>query len=763
LEHWLSLKNLGAASAALLFLIYSTIVLSTASVKYVETVHRVTVQKIFEESFLGSISTDCLAALGLSLLCVNLIIRPAPTRVAISIAIFVAGIIFYLTASYDVLKIIGAASVPSFVAFLISIHIGKRKSKEAGQTLFSLRASLFSTQVQVTAKRVIGAILISIILLETVAASRWAAALFLPVTDIYSGTDPFSHIARLESALFHSLGILSPILVMFLAFSFVFKWYIPEIANRVSTYLFKQNYRQNIGKYGMPNENSQIKSTSIVLADEKKNTVEQGHAPHLIRKHNSSYNKGIDPITYSAITTTAIEKNGLCKNKASLRIGRISSRAIVASALIVSVLITVFPHLPPINPKGVGVSTDEQFYINWMNKLRSQSALNHEDTRGRDDLFSIIESAFAINKGDRPFTLLIILALANLTALPDIAIIRYLPVVLAPLLVLATYLFIKYIPAGTSKEKVGPLEQLYRYHNIAIDPRFCASIAALFTAFSLQIIVGEYAGFLANWFAIILAYLIFYYVIKSWQSSNFQKTIIYSILIFALLILIMLFHVYTWEYLLAFTFFFSALSYIFGRKSVTHSKVKILILLIIICSTLSIDYYSKSQFINNYQTPISSDSAVARNIENAQGQESIWNRLYFTLGTYVGGFLSNPVLYLLALVWVIGANPKRDLDRVLLSMLFMIAIPILIGSVEFQTRLLYNMPFQIPAALIVASSITMPISTNTFRIRWWQVDNRILLLIAVIAVMACFAIRAMSNLYLVTPDGYTLGNQFLLP
>ena len=226
----------------------------------------------------------------------------------------------------------------------------------------------------------------------------------------------------------------------------------------------------------------------------------------------------------------------------------------------------------------------------------------------------------------------------------------------------------------------------------------------------------------------------------------------------------MLIHTYTWQYLVEFTLLFSLISYIFARRLVTRSKIKFLILLLIICTTFSMDYYSKSLFVPNYYSAsLSSDSPIIRNVLGIQDQESMWDRLYFTLGTYVGGYLSNPILFLLTLSWILLADPRRTLDRILLSMSFMISIPLLVGTVEFQTRLLYNMPFQIPAAIMAASAAIIPFSAKNIEKNSRRQANQILLLIAILAVLTTYAVRAIVNLYLITPEGYTLGSQFLLP
>src|SRR5207249_9814766 len=65
---------------------------------------------------------------------------------------------------------------------------------------------------------------------------------------------------------------------------------------------------------------------------------------------------------------------------------------ILSAALILAPLLAMYPHLTGINPEGSGVSTDEQYYVNWMSKLRAESGTWSD----------AIANAFTINNGDRP-------------------------------------------------------------------------------------------------------------------------------------------------------------------------------------------------------------------------------------------------------------------------------------------------------------------------------------------------------------------------
>jgi hypothetical protein len=147
-----------------------------------------------------------------------------------------------------------------------------------------------------------------------------------------------------------------------------------------------------------------------------------------------------------------------------------------------------------------------------------------------------------------------------------------------------------------------------------------------------------------------------------------------------------------------------------------------------------------------------SDSVVTNNVLESTDSRPMWDRLAFTLTAYVGGFLSNPVLLILSLVWVIKADFSKSLDRAIMCMFFLMSIPILIGSVEFQTRILYNTPMYV-AAVLALSRHSGAANRNLHS----------LLVIGIVLTLATYTLRAMANLYLVLPENYTLDAPFLLP
>jgi hypothetical protein len=685
LDGWLNIRNLKAVSLALLLFIYPILVLSSASVRYIETIHRVSLGQIFNHSLFGSPFADSLAALGFMLLFVSVAFRSTTLRLA-SVAAFAVGMVLYFS-SPGILHAVGIATLPSLITSFVVVAIANRKSTAGGASKSSVR-----THFDIDIYRVASAFLVIIIILEIGALARWITYPVFP-TEIYG--DPSWSFAKLESALFHSLGLLSPFLVVLIAFSFFYKWFILDVLKRMA--------RALMGK-----SDSGTSMPSAKLFETKqgptKSSDQQG-------PRGPPYGEAEAPV----VATYATKSSTLARN---------AHWMILAAALVIAPLLAIYPHLPGVNPPGMGISTDEQYYMNWMSKLRVDGGSTWVDTIAR---------AFTINNGDRPLTLLLILAIANVVGTTDLMVVRFLPVALAPILVLANYLLLRYALRSTDKGRL----KLY------------AAIGAIFAVFSPQIVVGQYAGFLANWMALIATFFALYFLMKGWDSQNRSQVIRSFSILFAILVVTMLVHLYTWAHTLTIILLFGGISYVFARKSVPSPKFKLIFMLVVVATAVSIDY-ARSSYLS---TPAAaeSDSALATNIM-PQEPGGRWDRLFFTMSTYVGGFLSNPVLLLLALFWIVGADMSKGFDRLFLTMFFILAFPIAFGSIEFQTRVLYNIPFHLAALLAIHSSSTKRYS-----------NTKPLLVIAIMSVMAVYALRAMANLYLQLPEGFVLDKQFLVP
>ncbi|HKU50627.1 MAG TPA: hypothetical protein VJP79_11795 [Nitrososphaera sp.] len=699
----LSPSHVKAAAFALLLFVYPVLVLSALSVHYTETIHRITMDRIFSQHVFGSVLADGLAVFGFFLLFLALSVKALWLR-GVFAGIFAAAVAAAF-ASSSYLVFAGFASLPALFGLLAAAFFGRNQGGSRAHLLRPFREFPGKTLVMVY--------LAIVIIVEAGALTTWLSYPFFP-TEIYG--DKTWTLALLESSLFQVFDLLSPPLFILAAFAFVYRWYLPMLTKQIrkigrSALPVLSTAWKNAKEEEKKEDKKLSNAASANIGDHPGNDDEEEDDDAARRKLEFQPNSGSAPtLTYSVARRT---------------VGSYVHLVLLSAGLISAPLLMIYPHLPGVNLTGNGISTDERYYVGWTSTLRSLSDGSLGDT---------VIKAFTINNGDRPLSLLAIVFLSNLTHMPDLTIIRYLPVFLAPLLVLATYFLIRLTV------KVEDMSRVRNY----------AALGSVFAAFSIQAVVGQYAGLLANWFGLVVSYAAFYFLIKLWDARDRRHTFYFAGIAFAVLTAIMLFHLYTWAHMLAITVLFAAASYILARKTVSGAKLKAALMIVLVCAALSVDYAKAVSF----RTPLVGEagSVIIRNVQ-PEGVDNAtkWDQLYFILQTYVGGFLSNPALFLLALLWIVRADMTAGLNRLMFSMICMTVIPFVFGNAEFQTRVLYNIPYHIPAVLMLLGS------------RIQDRNMRFALIIAIVLFLATYAVRAMANLYLVLPEGYTLDRQFLLP
>jgi hypothetical protein len=337
------------------------------------------------------------------------------------------------------------------------------------------------------------------------------------------------------------------------------------------------------------------------------------------------------------------------------------------------------------------------------------------------------------------------MALSDATGLSDSTVVRFLPILLAPGLVISSFFLVRY-GSHVASDKTASFG----------NKRTISSVVAVVAAISPQIVVGLYGGFLANWLALIPALISMLLAIRI--SDEFHKMtdakgsskrlVAYSLAFYAALTLVMLFHVYTWGYVILVTVLFIFISY-FGLRSIHIRKVQLIkvmaILSAVVVASILTDYAKSSYF--GVSTGISRDSFVAGSSFDLANFNSRWETLDFTLGAYVGGFLSNPIIMMLALIWTFKNSYLRGFDRLVFASLFILTIPILFGTIVIQARILYLVPLYIPAIMILLAQKRDKLVTYS--------------IVALVLAMAVYALRAVANLYLVLPEGYELEQPFL--
>jgi hypothetical protein len=366
--------------------------------------------------------------------------------------------------------------------------------------------------------------------------------------------------------------------------------------------------------------------------------------------------------------------------------------------MLLSVVVGLVPHQPTVNRDNQQISVDTDYYVSWINVLMHSHGLPN-----------FIEQAFVIQShGDRPLTLIFLFTVAKIVNANLFIIVEHLSILLGPALILVVYFLTREL---TSND-------------------ITSLLASFLTATSFQILIGIYAGFYANWFALIIGYTCFVFLIKFLKDPTNELNLV----VFSVLIVLLLFtHVYTW----------SVLAIVMGVFLVTMLKLhyycrrSIALLLLVVLSSVIIDVVRMT--ITGSAGGIEKDIEVAKTVGAGPEQFTLrWSNLSRTMYSYVGGQFSNFILLTLGLYWLFRSNLREPSNIFLMIYLSIGLIPFLLGDHTIQTRVFYDIPFQIPAA-IALSFIRKQVIGST-------------MLLPICIWLIAMSIRSVSNFYLIFPS-----------
>ena len=341
--------------------------------------------------------------------------------------------------------------------------------------------------------------------------------------------------------------------------------------------------------------------------------------------------------------------------------------------MLLSIILVLIPHQPIINNDNRQIGVDTHYYVDWV------GALTHSSSP--QDL--LYQAFVAQNGGDRPITLIFLFALNKIVPSNLVDTIEYVPLILAPALVFVVYLLTREL---TSNEVTS-------------------LFASFLTAVSFQTLIGIYAGFYSNWFAIIIGYLSFIFLLKFLKKSSILTLSLYTVSI----MLLVFAHVYTWSVFLIVTTIFLAVM----LKLNYYSRKNIILLLSILFVSIIVDIAKVAI--------IGSSSGIVKDVLIAGGggiglKEFAlrWNNLIDIVQNWYGTQFSNFIILTLGVFWLWFSNFKRQVNIFIVIFLSIGLATLFFGSALVQGRILYDIPFQIPAALSLTYIKKQPGGTLVF-------------------------------------------------
>lgn len=286
------------------------------------------------------------------------------------------------------------------------------------------------------------------------------------------------------------------------------------------------------------------------------------------------------------------------------------------------------------------------------------------------DLSYTLSYAFTNFKA-RPLSLLILYGF-SLFGLPLTTAVQFSPFFLSPLLVLASYFFLR---------------------SSGLDRKICL-LCGLFSSFSFIVIIGLLAGFISNMMAWIAALIFFGLLVKSLGQNS---KLFCSLAAFALLLVLFL-HVYTWSFLIIILGFLM-LVYFFRHILGFPGMAKLKLVSMIIISNIAVELV-RSFIHKSGSVAVKSGANLVQAGVSLNNLWQFWNTLNMTLSNRLFGFFMNPIMLFFAAVGVLTAIynvwPKQFC---LLVKCWCISSSFLLifGNHIVQPRILYVLPFHVLA------------------------------------------------------------------
>ena len=340
-------------------------------------------------------------------------------------------------------------------------------------------------------------------------------------------------------------------------------------------------------------------------------------------------------------------------------------------AMILSIVLVLIPQHPLINKDNQLIGSDTPSYVTWIGELAKSKNVS-----------DVVYQAFVSqgNNGDRPLSLIFLFLVYQVAGLE---VIEHFPIILGPGIVLAFYLLTL---------------ELTRNGKIAL-------IAAFFGAVSLHTLIGIYGSLYANWLGLIVGYISIAFLFRYLRSGRLSDIVVFSILLIGVLFT----HVYTWTVLAAVsgTFLVVMLLVVLWNKkkkrdknsdvSNHFTKRRITWLLVAILLSIVVDVTRVS--LTSSSGGVEQDIQLAGTNFGLEQFNMRWRILHATAHESFGGVFSNFIILILALFWVLKSNIREPRTIFLMIFLSVGLLPLYIGSLTLQTRLFYDIPFEIPAAI----------------------------------------------------------------
>ncbi len=345
--------------------------------------------------------------------------------------------------------------------------------------------------------------------------------------------------------------------------------------------------------------------------------------------------------------------------KGSLGSGKLS-RKMLFSGLLLTVAAGLFvAYYPWVHLSGSTLAgSDSINYYNWLQDMAHKGP------------------SFAWQT-DRPVVLLLLYGLQNVSGLSPEGVVRVVPMFCAAGLCLVVFWFVR---VGLKNDTV-------------------ALVSGFFSVVSFQLTVSISAYSLANWVAVIEGFVLFGFLLKSFEKRSFIYTLIASLLGIVLLLT----HPYTWDIFMNVILFYAVLTVVWAflkKKTLQKAEVSSSVFVLII-NLIFFVIYSLLPFGAGVT---GGGTEVIGNIMPGAALSDVPAGLSNMVQSWVSGAFAAPILLLLSIIGMFCfMNFNKKFDKLII---LLVAVPSLILlKVSPEGFLYYRLVYLIPVEILAAAGI----------------------------------------------------------
>ncbi len=327
-------------------------------------------------------------------------------------------------------------------------------------------------------------------------------------------------------------------------------------------------------------------------------------------------------------------------------------KVLVAFLTLISILASIYPYNPIINPENTDFGIDVRNY-------QEQAMIVENDP----------SKIFDVWNGSRPSIFLLIYFIQNTFKIDAPTVVRFLPMLLNPLFALSTY-FLTFV--------------LFQNQKMAL-------LSMFFTVTGFPVTINMYSYYLANVLGLSFLYISFIFLIKALRSNNFKD----------------LFFAYFFGFLLLFSHPWTFIQYF------VPILVTAFMIIFYFKEDFLNDNFRSKQILTYYALGLGITDIIKFTAIRGEGGISALSTMFGYLTTFktfwsdtvvafsymFGGLYSNLVLLFLIIVGILVYKPKNPIDVIFQLSLAFGSIVFLIGNQMIKSRIFFNFPTAVLAAI----------------------------------------------------------------